>query len=478
MSVSILKNSFYSVLKTASSLIFPVISFSYASRILLPEGMGKLDFSKSFVVYFTLIAMLGIQNYGIRECAAVRDDRTSLSKTAKEIFTVNICSVLASYALFFIVINIFGALEPYRELLLINSLSIGLNALGMEWLYNAMEDYRYIAVRTCVVQLASMICMLIFVRAPGDIYIYALIQVISSGGAFLFNFIHSGKYIDRKVKFELSCKRHLKPIFALFFMSAMIQVFTVMDSTMLGFMTNDKAVGLYSASHKISNIAFSAVCSVTLVLTPRIAYYAERNMTEEVKSISAKALDLVFMLSIPSSAGLILLSSPIILLFSGEAFSEAVITSKIVSLRNLFVPVNMFIVSHFFVPLKKDKLSLISTGAAAAVNFILNLILIPRFIQNGAAMATVAAELAELIINLYFLSRFIPLKLVFKEIWQYIFAVLFIIPVCKIIMALELNIILEFILSVLLSAAVYFGVLFILGNSLIKEGLEALRKRR
>ncbi|MCI7766513.1 MAG: flippase [Oscillospiraceae bacterium] len=477
MSVSIIKNSFYSILKTVASLIFPVISFAYASRILLPDGMGKISFSKSFVVYFTLIAMLGIQNHGIRECAAVRDDKASLSRTAREIFAINICSVIVSYALFFVVINTVDSLAPYRELLLINSLSIGLTALGMEWLYNAMEDYRYIAVRTCVVQLAAMICMLIFVRTAEDIDKYAMIQVISGGGAFLFNFIHSGKYIDRKTKYDLHLKRHLKPVFALFIMSALVQVFTVMDSTMLGFMTNDTAVGLYSASHKISDIAFSAVCSVTLVLTPRIAYYAERDMHEEVKRVAVRAINCVFMLCIPSAMGLFVLSRPIILIFSGEAFAEADITSKIISLRNLIVPVNMFIVSHFFVPLKKDRLSLASTAAAAAVNFLLNLILIPQFIQNGAAIATVAAELIELIINFYFLSGIIPLKLVFRDIRQYVFAAAFIIPVCLLLSLLEMNMIIYLLLSVVSAVIIYFGVLIALKNSFVAEGLDILKSK-
>ncbi|MGN0674738.1 MAG: flippase, partial [Oscillospiraceae bacterium] len=430
MSKSIIKNSFYSVLKTTASLIFPIISFSYASRILLPDGMGKIDFSKSFVFYFTLLAMLGIQNYGIRECARVRDDRNSLSKTAREIMKVNFVSVLISYALFFSVICLLDSLSGYRELLLINCLTMGLTAIGMEWLYSAVEDYKYIAVRTCIVQAVSLICMLIFVRTPEDINKYAAIHVLSNGGAFLFNFVHSRKYIDWKNKYNFEWKRHLKPIFALFLMSALIQVFTAMDSTMLGFLTNDKAVGLYSASNKISGMVSSAVCSVTLVLTPRIAYYAERNMLDDVKKLSVKALNCIFMLCIPAAAGLIMLSMPILLIFSGSSFAEADVTSKIISLRNLLVPANTFIVLHLFIPLKREKYNLVSTGAAAALNFVMNLILIPKLLQNGAAIATVAAELIEFIINLFYFSRFISLKIIFKDIWQYVIAAVPIIPIC------------------------------------------------
>ena len=477
MSRSIIKNSFYSILKTVVTMVFPIISFSYASRILMPEGMGKIDFSKSFVLYFTLLAMLGIQNYGIRECAAVRDDRAALSKKAREIFRINIGAVLASYALFFLLFFTIDSLTPYRGLLLINCLTIGLTALGMEWLYNAMENYRYIAVRTGVVQLAAMICMLIFVRTPEDTGKYSLIQVISNGGAFLFNFFHSRKYVDWKARFDLEYKCHLKPIFALFLMSALVKVFSALDSTMLGFLTNDRAVGLYSASIKISAVVYSAVCSVTLVLTPRIAYYAERNMHDEVKRISLKALNFIMMLSLPSAVGLMMLSRPIILLFSGETFAEADITSKIMSLRNLLVPINTFIVIHFFIPMKKEKYNIISTGAAAVLDFSLNLFLIPLFMQNGAAAATVSAELIELLINLYFFSKFISLKIVFRELWKYVIASSLIVPVCLLLSLLEMNMIVYMLLSVVLSVIVYFGVLVALKSSFVAEGADILKAK-
>lgn len=472
----IIINSFYSVLKTIASLIFPVISFSYASRILLPEGMGKIDFSKSFVVYFTLLAMLGIQNYGIRECARIRDDKVALSKTTREIMRINFVSVLIAYAVFGVVIYFVDSLSPYRELLLINCLSIGLTAVGMEWLYNAVEDYKYIAVRTCIVQVVSLICMLIFVRSPGDTAKYAAIQVMSNGGAFLLNFIHSRKYIDWKSHFVLDCRRHIQPILALFLMSALIQVFTVMDSTMLGFLTNDQSVGLYSASHKISGIVSSAICSITIVLTPRIAYYAEKDMFEDVKTLSVKALNCIFMLCIPASVGLIMLSMPILMMFSGNSFAEADMTSKIMSLRNLFVPMNTFIVLHMFIPLKKEKYNLVSTGAAAALNFAMNMVLIPRLLQNGAAIATVAAEFIEFVINLYYFSRFVSLKLVFKDIWYYVIAAVPIIPICYFLSITDMNIILYVMLSVVLSLTVYFGILFLVKNPLIMDGLYIMKK--
>ena len=69
---------------TLSGIIFPLITFPYASRILLPVGTGKVAFVTSVVSYFTMIGMLGIPTYGIRACAKVRDDKEKLSIFTKE----------------------------------------------------------------------------------------------------------------------------------------------------------------------------------------------------------------------------------------------------------------------------------------------------------------------------------------------------------------------------------------------------------
>ena len=51
---------------TGSAMIFPLLSYPYVSRILQPEGMGKVAFANSVVAYFAMGAMMGIPTYGIR----------------------------------------------------------------------------------------------------------------------------------------------------------------------------------------------------------------------------------------------------------------------------------------------------------------------------------------------------------------------------------------------------------------------------
>ena len=146
--ISLKKNSILNVIKTVSSVIFPLITFPYVSRVLLPVNVGKVNFGSSFVSYFSLIATLGITTYAIRECSAVREDRNELSTKASEIFSINICTTIVAYALLILSLLAFRELDSYRCLIVIQCTSILFITLGADWLNSAMEDFKYITLRT------------------------------------------------------------------------------------------------------------------------------------------------------------------------------------------------------------------------------------------------------------------------------------------------------------------------------------------
>ena len=87
---SIKLNFIMNALLTMSQFIFPLITFPYVSRVLLPAGTGKVSFATSFVSYFSMFAQLGIPTYGIRACAKVRDNKEELSRTVHELSLIHI----------------------------------------------------------------------------------------------------------------------------------------------------------------------------------------------------------------------------------------------------------------------------------------------------------------------------------------------------------------------------------------------------
>ena len=140
-----------------SGVIFPLITFPYVARTLLPEGNGKIAFATSVINYFSLFATLGIPTYGIRACAKNRNDKEKLSKTVFELLLINCVLVIVAYIILAITIGIIPEFKSNKKILLIQSSTIILNMLGVEWFYQAIEQYEYITIRNILFKIISLI---------------------------------------------------------------------------------------------------------------------------------------------------------------------------------------------------------------------------------------------------------------------------------------------------------------------------------
>ena len=181
---SIKINFIMNMILTMSSFIFPLITFPYVSRILLPVGTGKVSFATSLISYFSMFAQLGIPTYGIRVCAKVRDNREELTRTVQELLTINLVMSVLSYIALFIVLTFVPRLQADKPLYIIMSFTIILTSIGMEWLYKALEQYMYITVRSVIFKFIALIAMFLLIHEQQDYVIY--------GG---FKFLHAKQII-------------------------------------------------------------------------------------------------------------------------------------------------------------------------------------------------------------------------------------------------------------------------------------------
>jgi len=243
-------------------MFFPIIVLPYASRILMPEGIGRVDFASSVISYFIMLASLGIPLYGIRECAKVRDDREKLTKVAQELFILNMLWTLVAYVILAACIAFVPKLYQEKELIMLTSLSILFTTLGVEWLYQAKEEYLYITVRSVIFKLISLGTLFLLVRTENDYMFYALILIISSVGSNILNAINARKIVSLRPVGNYDFKRHMKPILTLFAMNLAISIYANLDTVMLGFLTDDREVGLYSTSIKVSRAVITLVTSL------------------------------------------------------------------------------------------------------------------------------------------------------------------------------------------------------------------------
>ena len=417
---SIKANAIFNIFRKLMTMLFPLITFPYASRILLPEGIGKVAFSRSFIDYFMIIATLGISTYGTRETAKVRDDRVLLSKVSREILTINMVSTAVAYLLLFVAMLSISKLAEYRALLVVISAKILFTSLGLGWLYGGMEDYKYITIRAFIFQIISVILLFTLVHKPEDYLLYASIAVISNVGSNICNWIHSKKYIDLFIHIELELKKHLKPIFVLFAMGEFAKIYAVLDVTMLGFLCGNWEVGIYTAATKINRIIVQLVISIGYVVLPRLAYYINKSDEKKFQELVYKNFDVFFLLAIPSAIGLSLVGNAAILAFSGEKFIASVPIMRIMNPIIVITGIGSVIGTQTFVPMGKEKLVLYGLIIGAISNIILNFILIPRYQVWGAAIATLCSEGIFSGIELYWGRDIVDLKKVARYFLLYL----------------------------------------------------------
>lgn len=464
---SLKKNAVLNVIKTLMGLIFPLITFPYASRILLPEGLGKVNFASSIVSYFAIISTLGIETYGIREAAKVRDDKIQLSQFTKEIFTINMISTVIAYILFIVAIIFVPKFIEYKILLIVTSSTILFTTIGINWLYSAVEDYGYITIRSIIFQFLSLILLFIFVKTKEDYIKYAAISVVSNVGSNILNFIHSRKYITLKTEIPMQFKKHLKPIFILFAMAVAVKIYTALDTTMLGFMKGDYEVGIYTAATKINKIVLSLVVAVTTVFMPRLSYYAKDEDKTKFNELVYQGFDILLLISVPCAIGLSLLSSSIISVFCGQNFDKAFLPMLIMNPIIVVIGISSYVGVNIFLSIGKEIYKLYSSIIGAVLNFCLNLILIPKFLSVGASISTLLAEITVTIVQIILLKNFFYLKPVLKSFGIYLINSLIMAIFVFLCVFFIRSDILKIIIGSVVGSLVYFVLLYIEKNSFL-----------
>ena len=466
---SIKSNIIMNMILTMSSFLFPLISFPYISRILTPEGTGKVSFVTSIISYFSMFAQLGIPTYGIRACAKVRDDKIALSRTVHELLIINIIMNVISYSAFFLCLMTIPKMLEEKNLYFIISLTIILTSIGIEWLYKALEQYTYITVRSIFFKFIALILMFCLIKSKSDYIVYGAISIFASSASSICNFFNAKKYVRFKYIGDYNLKKHLKPILVFFSMSCATVIYTNLDTVMLGFMKSNVDVGYYNAAVKIKHILLSIVTSLGAVLLPRLSYYIKQGVIEEFIKITNKALHFVIIIAIPMTIYFIIYAKEGIYFLSGNEYTGAILPMQIIMPTLILVGISNITGIQMLVPLGKEKVVLLSEICGAVVDVILNLLLIPCFSASGAAIATVIAEICVLFVQVYELDDLILLaikNIEYKKISVAIVISILLGYFCKYI---RFGLFLKLTISSIIFFGVYFIILLALKDEIVVE---------
>ena len=464
--------------RTVMSFLFPFITYPYVARVLGVENIGKVTTSANIVSYFILIAQMGVLTYATREGARLRDDSEKLNRFASQVFSINMISTAAAYALLALTVLTVPHYHAYSLLILIQSFNIIGTTIGVEWLCAIFEDYGYIAVRSFAVQVLTVVMLFTLVKRPEDYPIYAAISVIANTGANIMNFFHVRKYARFHLTRELGLNMHLKPLLTIFFSAVATTIYVNSDVTMLSFMCGDYNVGLYNASVRIYSILQSTIASIFLVALPRLSNDLVTSTREQYRSTLNELLNELMLFLLPVMTGVFLIADEAIRLFSGKAFIESVPSLRILSITLLFSMLASFLTNTILLPNKMESSALRATVISAAANVLLNFWLIPRIAQNGAALTTLAAELLMVLVQYWFIRSRKLLQVNFKHVAQILGGCALIAICCLFVNALSLPAAGSVLCKVAGSVLLYMAALYFTKNEIFITIFTSLLHRR
>lgn len=410
-------NVIWNGILSLSSILFPIITFPYITRVLGVETNGAISFATSVVNYFALFATLGLSSYGVKACAQVKDDKEQLSKVTQELLAISSIAAIIVLTVLYLSLWFVPQFKDYKSLMLVYSINIVLNVLGINWMYQGIEKYKYITTRSIIFKIISVILMFLFVKKPSDGIIYAMISVFAASAGNILNMIYSHNYISFLRKKGYNFSRHLKPIFLLFATTLAINVYSHMDTVMLGLYHGDYATGIYSVAVKVKTILLTLISSFSLVIMSRLSYVG-RNSENSMYGLLQKSYELLIFITIPVCTYFTLFSLESVIFLSGTSFAEASVPMKILMPTIIVSSVSQIIGSQYSISIGKEKNLMIAVVAGAIVNVIFNSIFIPRLSYNGAAIGTLIAEATQCSIQIFLARQMVKQVFSTKELMK------------------------------------------------------------
>ncbi len=423
---SIKANYIYNLLYVLSGILFPLVTFPYAARVLGVEGIGLIGFYQSLINYVCAIFCIGIPLYGIREIAQVKKNPHELSKNLLEIIILHGFLTIGAIIAVVICSCVTMATKGRLAVLCVMSIHVLLYPLGCEWFYKGIEEFKYIAVRSIFIRILSAVFLFAFVRSSHDVVYYAICVVISTGGNFIINFIRLWVYIDKKsirIK-ELKPFSHIMRSGKVYFFNLALSSFPSLDVAILGLLGSALFVGYYTGAVKFVLAIIAVVASLAHVLLPRLSHYYVTGRYVEFEELSQKSIDYVFATCPFITFSLISLSPELIAFFCGDEFAPSVTVLRIMAPVVMTMTLVKIVGMEILFPQNLEKMVTYVLLLSSLIEVVLCYILFKLWTYNGIAMATLISNTMALSMLLLCGRKNLSLRLTKKHLYYILLAAL------------------------------------------------------
>lgn len=474
MNKSLKNNYIYNLLYQVLIMVLPLIITPYLSRVLGAEKIGIYSFTLSILSYFVLFGCMGINLYGQRQIAAVQDDKEKRTKIFLELFILKFIMIFLS----FVVYAIFNFNNPlYGIYYKILTIELFANAFDITWFYQGVEEFKKITIRNTIVRLVSILLIFLLVKTQEDLIIYFLIYTISNFWGYIILWFNLKNFIVKINIKSINIIKQIGPAISFFIPQIAIQIYTVLDKTMIGVILKDMAeVGYYEQSQKIVKMILMLITSLGTVMVPRIANLYANHKDEELEDKMNKVFAIVSFSAFPVCFGIIGIATNFVPWFFGEGFLPIINLLYVFSFLIIAIGFNNITGIQYLISTNKQKIFTISVFIGAISNAILNSILIPILKGVGAAISTVIAEFIILIVQIVYLRKTFNFKKIYLTNLKYlIYSLIMFIPTYILGTFLTASAI-STAIQIMVGGIIYIIILFITRDSILLEIIDFVKR--
>jgi O-antigen/teichoic acid export membrane protein len=403
------KNSvFYNVLLAISQVFFPLITFPYLARTLGPEHVGVLNFAESIAKYFVMLAALGIPIYGIREIAKVQNELKARTKIFAEIFTINLICTLGLSFLFLGAVFFIPQLNNEKVLFYWTIAYFFFQVFYLEWFFNGMNQFKFIAIRQFVIRFFFIIFVFILIKSQLDYVNYMRMQFGLSVLLAIINFNNLSKHIslNKETFSNLDLRKHIKPLLYIFLTIFSISIYFSLDTILLGFLANNESVGYYSTALKLNKLIIAVFGAVTVAIFPSLINLYHSQQIEKFRELIRQVFFVLVSLSIPAIVIFISCAKEIVHVLFSQNFDRSILPLQITAPLILIVSLSSIFGFQVLSALAKDRQILYSAIIGMSVSVVLSILLVPSLMEVGEAITILVTELSVSVSFIYFTKKY------------------------------------------------------------------------
>ncbi|MBR2727084.1 MAG: polysaccharide biosynthesis C-terminal domain-containing protein [Solobacterium sp.] len=423
MDRKLLRNYLYNVLYQIVRFVMPFILVPYTLAHITADYLGIYNHAGSMMNIFILFGILGVNKYGNREIAKVRNDPEQLNRTFFEVLAMQIMNMIVATAAYFIFVRM--TVNENRFFWNLTGLTMIASMLDVTWFFFGIEDFRRASIRNMIVKVLGVALIMTLCRTPQDLWLYIVINAGSELFGQLIMFIQLRNYVHfERISLREAYRKHFYPTLQLFIPTIAISVYTMLDQPMIGYLYNETHVTYYMSSMNLVKMFLYFITSIGTVMLPRVTniYYNDEDGEQKAKNYIRTTMKIACLLSFPMCFGMMAIARNFISLYLHASPDAAPIIGNLVRMGcpvMIFISMSDVTGTQYMVPTGMYRQYSFSVIMGSLVNVMINLMLIPKYGAYGAIAGSIIAECTVTLLQLFLVRKRLEIGFLSKSYLVY-----------------------------------------------------------